>query len=426
MQSLPLAARVYIWVICVCGAALLGYVAPTNATDLTTVSAVAIFAAIMLLADLYPVWLPWGAVVTVAAAVEFAAVVIFGVGWACWAAAVAEGAAEIIHRKPWYKVAFNATGSAIWTGVAGFAYLAVSGGSPFSLDSITTLGGVAAYASVNFALNTLLLCLVIGFSQRVNPWQVWLANFRGISLQFATVFPIGVLIVTAYVQSPWGVLVVALPLVMVYYSFRASQELRQQTVNTIEYLADVVDKRDPYTFEHSKLVANYAQRIALRLDLPLDQVTAIVLAARVHDLGTIAIPDRILLKPGPLDPEERRIMQEHSALGAEMVGRLTLYRAGRDFILYHHERLDGTGYPAGLKGTEIPLGARILAVADSFQAMTSDRPYRKAMPLAKAIAELEAGRGSQFDAAIVDAFLAILKDDELQQSSEPATVSSIA
>ncbi len=255
---------------------------------------------------------------------------------------------------------------------------------------------------------------------------MWQANFKGISLQFATVFPIGVLIVTAYVQSPWGVLVVALPLVMVYYSFRASQELRQQTVNTIEYLADIVDKRDQYTFEHSKLVADYAQRIALHLGLPFDQVNAIVLAARVHDLGKIAIPDRILLKPGPLDPDERRIMQEHSALGAEMVGRLTLYKAGRDFILHHHERLDGKGYPAGLRGAAIPLGARILAVADSFQAMTSDRPYRKAMPIATAIAELEAGRGSQFDTAIVDAFLAVLKEEMPQESGEPAAASSTA
>lgn len=416
MSSLPLSARVYIWVVSLCGAALLGYVFPRNIDDLSTVGMVCVFVVIILLADLYPVWLPWGAVVTVAAALEFAMVVLFGLGWACWAAALAEGAAEIILKKPWYKVTFNAMGSAIWTGLAGFAYLAISDGNPFPLHSVNNIMAVVAYATVNFAANTLLICLVIGFSQRIGPWQVWQANFRGISLQFATVFPIGVLVVTAYLQSPpWGVLLLALPLILVYYSFRTSQEMRRQTISTIEYLADIVDKRDPYTFEHSRMVSDYAEKIAIKLNLSLDQVTSIVLAARVHDLGKLAIPDSILLKRGPLDPAERQAMQEHSALGAQMVSQLTLYKSGRDLILYHHERFDGKGYPRGIKGSEIPLGARILAVADSFQAMTSDRPYRQAMPMSKAISELEANRGTQFDPVVVDAFLAVLRQEMPQE-----------
>ena len=128
----------------------------------------------------------------------------------------------------------------------------------------------------------------------------------------------------------------------------------------------------------------------------------------MHDLGKIAIPDHILLKPGRLDPDERSVMESHSTIGSDLVSNLSLYKAGREYILYHHERYDGRGYPHGLAGEDTPLGARILAVADSYQAMTSDRPYRKALPVDVAVAELQRCRGSQFDPQVVDAFIAEL------------------
>jgi HD-GYP domain-containing protein (c-di-GMP phosphodiesterase class II) len=131
----------------------------------------------------------------------------------------------------------------------------------------------------------------------------------------------------------------------------------------------------------------------------------IIAAARVHDIGKIGIPDRVLNKPGMLTAEERAIMETHPERGADLLRRYPDFAQGVEIVRHHHERWDGTGYPYRLKGTDIPLGARIVAVADSFDAMTSDRPYRPALPVRKAVEILRAGRGEQWDAVIVDAFL---------------------
>jgi HD-GYP domain-containing protein (c-di-GMP phosphodiesterase class II) len=419
VHRLPLAAKLYIWIISLSGALLLGHLLPRGVTPDFDYLTLILFTLVILVSSLVPVLLPWGANVTISTAINFATVVIFGVGWACWTAAIAEIAAEAMLKKPWYKAVFNAVGAAIWTGLAGLAYQQIAGTRPFNLESIDVALALIAYVAINFVINTLLISIVIGLSEKLRFWQIWQANFRGVLMQYATMIPIGVLIATAYTySSKWGVLLLAAPLVVIYLSLRNSQDLFQQTMHTIETLADVVDKRDPYTFEHSREVSVYTEKIARRMKLSLQDTMTLTLAARVHDLGKIAIPDNILLKPGKLEPEEREVMQSHSSIGADMVAQLSLYRRGRELILYHHERVDGKGYPMGLQGDQIPLGARIMAVADSFQAMTSDRPYRKALPLSTAIAELERGKGTQFDEKVTNVFLEILKEEEAKQQAD--------
>lgn len=437
---LPLASKLYIWAISLCGALLLGLVFPRVPDSNFDYMTLILFTLIILVSSLVPVLLPWGANVTISTAINFATVVIFGVGWACWTAAIAEITAETILKKPWYKSIFNAFGAVLWTGLAGITYQVIAArpqfgsGSfftnlqitsasfatkpQFNLESFDIAAALIAYVVINFAINTLLISIVIGLTEKLRFWQIWQANFYGVLMQYATMIPIGVLIATAYTySSKWGVLLLAAPLVVIYLSLRNSQDLYKQTMRTIETLADVVDKRDPYTFEHSHEVSHYTEKIARRMRLNLQDMTTLMLAARVHDLGKIAIPDNILLKPGKLEPQEREVMQSHAAIGADMVAQLSLYRRGRELILYHHERVDGKGYPTGIKGDHIPLGARIMAVADSFQAMTSDRPYRKALPLSTAIAELERGRGTQFDEKVTDVFLAILREEEAKQQA---------
>jgi len=144
------------------------------------------------------------------------------------------------------------------------------------------------------------------------------------------------------------------------------------------------------------------------LKLPDHEVEVIRLAARVHDLGKIAVPDQVLHKQGRLTPEEFELMKKHPETGAEILAKFPEYKRGRQLVLAHHERIDGLGYPHGLAGRAIALGARILAVADSWDAMTSDRPYRKALDPAIALAELQRGRGTQWDPEVVDAFAATL------------------
>ena len=141
--------------------------------------------------------------------------------------------------------------------------------------------------------------------------------------------------------------------------------------------------------------------------MPAEEIDLIVSAAQVHDLGKISIDNRILFKEGRLTDEERRQVNTHSAAGAELAGQFSMYGAGAAIIRHHHERWDGSGYPDGLAGDAIPLGARIIAVADVYDAMTSDRPYRAALSHEVAVSELMRGSGSQFDATVVEAFLAL-------------------
>jgi diguanylate cyclase (GGDEF)-like protein len=168
-------------------------------------------------------------------------------------------------------------------------------------------------------------------------------------------------------------------------------------------LAKAVDARDTYTGSHSTRVAELGAWIAARLGLDAEQVELTRLAGSLHDLGKLAIPEEILRKPGPLTPPERLVLERHSQIGFRMLESLDVNPVA-EWVLHHHERWDGTGYPNGLAGEEIPLGARIIFVADAYDAMTSDRAYRGRLTPREAVAELERCAGTQFDPEIVSVF----------------------
>ena len=174
---------------------------------------------------------------------------------------------------------------------------------------------------------------------------------------------------------------------------------------TLEAMGDALDLRDAETEGHSRRVTAYTIALAREMGLDAEQLRVIARGAFLHDIGKIATPDRILLKPGKLDPEEIEIMREHCARGYEMVRKIPFLREASEIVYSHQETFDGSGYPRGLRGEEIPLGARIFAIADTLDAMTSDRPYRKGRSFAEARQEIARCSGSQFDPAIVEVFL---------------------
>jgi putative nucleotidyltransferase with HDIG domain len=186
------------------------------------------------------------------------------------------------------------------------------------------------------------------------------------------------------------------------------KELQSHTHFMLESLADTVDLRDPYTGGHSQRVAVHTAEILKSLGLQGPEAEIVILSARLHDIGKIGVPDYVLNKPGRFTPEEEAIMRTHPDRGADLLKRYPDFARGADIIRHHHENWDGTGYPHGIKRTDIPFGSRVIAVADSYDAMTSDRPYRVAMTQAKATSILKDGRGKQWDPEIVDAFLRTL------------------
>jgi putative two-component system response regulator len=197
---------------------------------------------------------------------------------------------------------------------------------------------------------------------------------------------------------------------------RSREELREKLLapTLASALANAIEARDSYLHGHCERLAALAVRLAESLGLRPDEVETIRLGAILHDVGKIGIPDRVLLKPGPLDAEERRIIETHPEIGDKLLQPLDLLAGARPIVRHHHERWDGAGYPDGLALTGIPLGARIVAVADAIEAMSSRQLYRRPRTPEEIVAELGEHRGAQWDPAVVDAALALIDSGELE------------
>jgi HD-GYP domain-containing protein (c-di-GMP phosphodiesterase class II) len=188
-------------------------------------------------------------------------------------------------------------------------------------------------------------------------------------------------------------------------------QLQRAISQSLVGLANALEAKDPYTRGHSERVGTLGRRLALALGLSTDEAATVGQAGLLHDIGKIGVPEAVLRKRGPLAPEEWEVMRRHPLTGAQIVAPFEFFSSGALIIRHHHERLDGTGYPDGLVGEAIPFGARIIAVADVWDALTSDRPYRPALPPTKAGAYLRDQSGLTLDAGAVEAFLRLNVDD---------------
>jgi putative nucleotidyltransferase with HDIG domain len=184
-------------------------------------------------------------------------------------------------------------------------------------------------------------------------------------------------------------------------------------VVVLKMLTGAIEARDPYTRGHSVRVTELAEAVARALGWSEERIASLRLGGPLHDIGKLAVSNEVLHKEGRLDDDELAEIREHPKNGAKLLLRVATLRAAIPYVLYHHERWDGTGYPSGKAGEEIPLEARVLAVADAFDAMTSDRPYRRALTHEEALAEVERCAGSQFDPRIAQVFLELFGEQEL-------------
>jgi hypothetical protein len=251
--------------------------------------------------------------------------------------------------------------------------------------------------------------------QVLNALRREAALFEGVQ------YVLGVLGALAARESLAAPALLIIPLAIVYISFKTTKELQDHTRQLLESMADAVDLRDAYTGGHSRRVSELCAALLRASHQSGPEAELIIAAARVHDIGKIGVADDVLRKAGRLTPAEREQMQAHAAQGAALLSRHRNFKRGAAMVRHHHERWDGHGYPDGLAGPAIPYGARVIAVADSFDAMTSTRPYRAALSPALAAYLLRRGRGTQWDPAVVDLFLFTLAlPDAAPRVPEPA------
>jgi len=245
----------------------------------------------------------------------------------------------------------------------------------------------------------------------LNIRYIWRINLRSLKVHMAMLLPLGLLTVSIFQIEPIGIILLV-PAYTMYHYIRNYAEILDEARSTIEDLALAFESRDPYSKSHSINVAQTAGEIAREMYLEDDEIEKIVSAGKLHDLGKIGIADEILEK-GKLESlsfEDYEKIRKHPEMGHRVTQQLSWYQYEAKCIHHHHEWFDGSGYPDGLRGEEIPLGARILAVAETFDTMASSRSYRDPVPLEIIIEELKKKRGSQFDPMVVDAFIKIVWD----------------
>ncbi len=367
-----------------------------------------------------------------------------------------------IRRDPVIKWSFDFGALSLAGAGAAFAFDLF----PDATDGALLMVGAFAGA-VYYVVNSGLLAIVMGLSEGRGPVGVWRERLAWMTPHYvafgilAATFAIAELDLGLYALAAFGLPVVMLWIAEKQYLDRsratvtglraANDELEAKNaqlhgllgenrellasmqhsyLSTITSLARTVEAKDPYTSGHTERVADIALVLAAELGFDESKLPAINVGAIIHDIGKIGVPDSILLKPGPLDPDEFAEMRRHPEMSSYIVGELDLPAEVKQMVRSHHERFDGGGYPDGLVGDDIPLAARILTVADALDAMTSDRPYRNALPLEVALSEISDKRGSQFCPAVVQALDRVMaRDDGLRaqfSAPEPEDEAAVA
>ncbi|MGE5484566.1 MAG: HD-GYP domain-containing protein [Ignavibacteriales bacterium] len=417
MRAPTRAARYYAYAVTVVGLVILIWFRPHVAPDRWI--AIFSFTVLAFLAEAFPVNLPReNGTVSVGFAVINAAILLFGPEAAQWIAAVGTiRAKDLTGRTPLLAVLFNRAMLSIAAFLAGKAYVAL-GGSPGPAGTIGIVP-LAACALTYTVINTSLIVGVVSIDEGIDPRGLWGINFRWAMPNMFALVPIAVVIVQVYNSAGTpGVFVLLVPLLLARYSFKRYIDLRDTYLETVRALTATLDAKDPCTRGHSERVARIAVATGKALGMNEEDLELLRYVGMLHDVGKIGIRDSVLKKPGKFTREEALEMRQHSALGAEIISHVRLLGPGAQWVRHHHERFDGSGFPDQLRGEEIPIGARIIAAADAFDAMTSERPYKRAYSLDEAKQEMTTHSGTQFDPRIVEALLGVIEDVERQPAEE--------
>lgn len=313
-----------------------------------------------------------------------------------------------IFNTPLYKTIFNLSQSVIVTTIISFAYLAV-GGTIGNFSFLPTLFIVL----LGVVINTVILSGFLSVFNEQKFLTVWLSNIKGVFPSAIAVGTMGIIVALAFIGYGYGAVILFFgPLLLARYSFKLYIEMRNLYLSTIEALNKSLEAKDSYTSGHAARVEKFAVELAEAYNLPYESIQNIKTAAVLHDIGKIGIHDSILNKASDLTSEEYDQIMRHPTIGAEIISKVDFLKDITDIIKHHHERYDGKGYPEGLSGEDIPIEACVLTIADSYDAMTTDRPYRKALTRDEAIEEIRKNAGTQFHPELSKTFVAIMSKEK--------------
>ncbi len=438
MKDLPLAARLFVGAVLTAGAAVLALFVPHQIANLP------LFAVLLLLSSLasaFKVSLPLassGSTMSVSYAVDFASLLLLGPDETMLVAAASAWSQCTIRtesRTPVYRTLFSIASLILTVKAAGLAYATLGGPaagavlSPFDIAK-PLVGAATTY----FVFNTAFIATAIGLSTAQSPIKVWNENFLwSAPSYFFGAFAAAIAAAVVGRGGYWMALLTAAPVYLIYRTYKVymgriqdqQRHVRQVSdlhLATIEALALAIDAKDQTAQSHIRRVQVYAAGIARALGMSENEIQGVKTAALLHDIGKLAVPEHILSKPGPLTQEEFQKIRIHPQVGAEIISGVPFPYPVAPLILSHHERYDGKGYPSGLKGEEIPLGARILSVVDYFDALMSERPYHRAMELEAALGLLKQEAGKALDPRVVSTFVDMYPRlaAEAETSQEPA------
>ena len=433
-----MAARVFVSAIVVMGGFLLAFFFPVH-----SFSQPAWFIALLLLSSLtsaFKVSLPLarsGSTMSVSYAVDFLSLIILGPGPTMIVAATSAWSQctfRMTTKNPLYRTLFSMASLVISVQASGEVFYRFGGTPGLATLSMAAMAKpLVGAAGAYFALNTALIATAIALSTQQTILKVWNENFLWSAPSYfvgALAAAVVAIVATHSASNYWIALLVAAPLYLTYRSYkiylgriedeqRHTQQVSDLHLATIEALALAIDAKDRTGKSHIRRVQVFAAGLAKAIGMPESEIQGVKTAALLHDIGKLAVPEHILSKPGPLTQEEFQKIRIHPQVGAEIIAGVPFPYPVAPLILSHHECWDGKGYPAGMKGEEIPAGARILAVVDYFDALTSERPYHKAMSDEGAIGLLRQEAGKALDPNLVQMFV-----DNMDQLRTEAETSS--
>ncbi len=310
-----------------------------------------------------------------------------------------------------YKRLFNGSSHSISALLAGYSYLFGNTIMPYARLSQFNILGIIFAIITYVVLNNFIFMILFSILEK-NPFKILILQNIWVLKNFVAISPLGIIMAIAYISYGWFALLLFFgPLLLARYSFKLYLDMRNIYFETITALSNALDAKDHYTNGHSHRVSHYSEVIARRMDLPSNRVDMIKTAALLHDIGKIGVSDYILNKPGHLTEAELSLIQQHSTIGYKILNDIDFLKEVSRIIKYHHEKYDGSGYPDGLEGECIPIEAAILSVADAFDAMTSNRPYRNAMTYTAATNIIINEAGKQFNPIVAKVFKDIMAEN---------------